>query len=188
MSGLAGSDVDHELDDAYRVTAPGKRAISASLSVPGRPALCGIPERVLFDQYAVQASIAKIRLMTREMLEVVTDLRRARQIDAIAVEVSSGKAGTGSKAGASSSLGVYGMMAGAVWMVLDQHHPVDVVPVNERQHIRRGMGTKEKRMLALKYACPRYQIEKDSGGDVADAASVASWMISRWRDVAEKNR
>lgn len=110
----------------------------------------------------------------------------------VVVEVPSGRPGTGSKAGASSSLIVYGFAAGwiaakveAVCRTLDiECDLVTEAEWTQRFAKRCGGAAKAKR---IEYAAARYptyravmEAGKDPGGDVADALCLGLDSLARY--------
>ena len=98
-------------------------------------------------------------------------------IDAVIVEVPSGRAGTGSRRGASSSLASYGLAAGVILRECKANEiGAEVFPVSEREWIA-SSGSKPKRIAHIRNYYPSYDASKDPGGDCADAIGLARWGL-----------
>lgn len=107
---------------------------------------------------------------------------------AIAIEVSDGRAGTGSRHGASGALSSYGMsvgwLSGIAWMI--KNHSVlrgwdPPLPVPAPVRIwTRGMTKKEHRKALFAAMYPsEYWAKIDKGGDARDAIGIArfAWDV-----------
>jgi hypothetical protein len=125
-----------------------------------------------------EGELAACRRMV-ETFEDVWGLYHALKPDRVVVEVSSGKAGTGSKRGAKSSLAVYGMAAGGVWSLCRALAPGRVVPVTERMWTRDAGSKRARAALAASVYAGRYQVADDKGFDVADAIGIGRWYLRR---------
>lgn len=99
--------------------------------------------------------------------------------DRMVVEVPSGKAGTGSRQGAKSSLTIYGMAAGAVWGWCLGRFPGRVIDVNERAWTA-GAGSKQERALGVAALYRhQYKIDSDPKLDLADAIGLGRWYLQQ---------
>ena len=116
----------------------------------------------------------------RTMMEEVAGLVREHKPEAAVIEITGGRGGGGSRAGAGPHLAVYGMAVGAIWAKLVQCLCLkDVHAVTEREWTR-GL-TKAKRQRQIGYAFPAYAqaAAADSGGDVADAIGLCLWYWTK---------
>jgi hypothetical protein len=129
------------------------------------------------------------------MIDGLEELIERRQPRAVIVEVPSGKAGTGSRRGASSSLAIYGFGAGRLFEAAREllhyqhakrHHTDGVFAINERtwtRGYREGNRTLSKaaRQQLIAAIYPTYAAStataRDTGGDVADAIGLGRWWI-----------
>lgn len=117
---------------------------------------------------------------TLHLIRMVDDLISEIQPTEIVIEVSSGRAGTGSKRGAKSSLAIYGMAVGAIWEACCRRRTI-VVPVTERLWTA-GQGDKATRQIEITLCCrDRYNPIKDPGADAADAIGLGLWWLGRRR-------
>ena len=143
-----------------------------------RTTKAGSPEHQaqdLADWYAGAELAAARRIL--ETLEDVAALVPEYQPDRVLVEIPSGKAGTGSKKGAKSSLAVYGLAAGAVWACL-RSAGAKVVAITERQWT--PGSSKAGRGLTHEALYPgRYMTSVDAGLDLSDAIGMARWYFAR---------
>lgn len=139
----------------------------------------------LFAWYG-EPQLASIRRVV-ETLGDVGNLIADYEPDRIVVEVPSGKAGTGSKKGAKSSLTTYGMAAGAVWAYCLASAPGRAVAINERMWTARSAGTsgasgasggKQGRAYYHETVYPGiYRSELDPGLDLSDAIGLGRWYL-----------
>ena len=117
---------------------------------------------------------------SRRMIETLGDvlpLFDEYKPDRVAVEVPSGKAGTGSKWGAKGSLTTYGMAAGAVWAYCLAIQPGKTVAINERMWTV-GQTSKQGRAYTHESLYPgRYRANIDPGGDLSDAIGIGRWYL-----------
>ncbi len=95
----------------------------------------------------------------------------------VVVEIPSGKAGTGSKRGARSSLTLYGFAAGAVFGMLIRHPSTPlVVCYTERDWIT---ASKDERQLTAAATVKGYDPRLDPGQDLSDAICLGIHHIRR---------
>jgi len=99
----------------------------------------------------------------------------------IVIEVPSGRCGTGSRRGASSSLAVYGLAAGYVAGLCEAAMPGGVRPVTEREWTPRTGGKDRRKIVVAALYKGRYQPKRDPGGDVADAVLLGRWWWMRFK-------
>ncbi len=123
--------------------------------------------------------------MVDEVLDALKLMVGQFEPDVVAMEVSSGRAGTGSRAGGSSSLIVYGQAVGRLFEAAEQAWG-GVLPVSERQWTA-GQGGKPMRTARLRMLYgSRYNWQVDRGGDAADAIGLCvGWWVgwAVWRAV-----
>lgn len=71
-----------------------------------------------------------------------------------------------------------GLVAGAIWAVVDQQRPGCVVPVTDRQwQVSRADKLAARQTVAAMY--PTYNAHQDADGNVADAINLARWWLSK---------
>lgn len=110
----------------------------------------------------------------------IRDLLEDRKPCCVVIEVPSGKAGTGSKNGARSSLATYGHAAGAVraWAGVTGAH---VLPVDERTWTSDAGTSKDGRSSSAATLYPgQYDSTKDTDTyDMADAIMLGRWALKQ---------
>jgi hypothetical protein len=95
--------------------------------------------------------------------------------DVVVVEITSGKIGTGAKAGARGALTTIGLAAGFLAGRSDTRR--QVIPVTERQWIGRR-NPKRCRMATMATIYPQQDWAKiDKGGDARDAIALGRWAF-----------
>lgn len=129
--------------------------------------------------------LERIRTMMAEVASLVAE----HKPDVAVIEITSGQAGRGSRAGAGPHLAVYGMAVGAIWAELVHRMPEDCVCTTTEREWTRGV-TKAKRRRQIGYAFPAYRdaAAADSGGDVADAIGLGVWWFGQKRRNAETSK
>lgn len=142
-----------------------------------------IVEAGYFTPVAKSPAMERIRSMAGDLLELLDG--HEEELAGIVVEVCSGRPGSGSRRGASSSLAIYGMAAGAMWMASVMWGPgksatrgdVPVHAVTEQEWTRRV--PKKDRQLGIAGLFPQYAaaISQDGGADVADAIGLMRWWF-----------
>lgn len=133
----------------------------------------------VIDAQLIRASRSKLPL--DRIASIIADLNGVcdeHSPSAIVVEVTSGRPGTGSTRGASSSLAIYGMAVGAIWWAM-RGRGIAVHPVDEDRWTARY--SKAQRQLAAVATVPGYSAQKDKGGDVSDAIALGRWWLDRQR-------
>lgn len=121
----------------------------------------------------------------------LVELLDEHQPEAVALEVTDGKCGTGSKHGASGSLSTWGMAVGwlsgvtSMWSTQAGDPPPILIPVTVRQWTRGG-GNKRQRVLAIGAAYPHERWpDIDPGGDARDAIGVARFALHLLGEASE---
>ena len=123
----------------------------------------------------------------RRTAQIVADLRElldAIQPTDIVIEVPSRFPGTGSKAGATGRLAIYGMAVGEIrrvcndWTNSDGTKP-EIHSVDERTWTKGRSKAKRQRQLSILY--PKHTaalVENDRGGDAFDAIGVGAYWLA----------
>lgn len=126
-------------------------------------------------QVACGASVVRYMGLMADLAELLYEYRPEH----VVIEVSTGRAGTGSKLKAGPSLITYGQAVGCA-LAMAYQSCSSVVPVTERAWTR-GLGKKDARMRFVYNLYPAlYQFEKDKGGDIADAVLLYRWAASTY--------
>lgn len=153
-----------ELLDAGRIV-PSESTAGLRPTLPALAAWLERPELLAYR---------RIVSMLGDLAELVHEHRPAW----VLVEMPSGRAGTGSRAGAKSSLSIYGAAAGVIFEALrHEADPDRVLPVSERIWTA-GQGDKGRRQQAIAGFYPQYDAGRDPGGDVSDAVGLARWWLA----------
>ena len=126
----------------------------------------------------------------RRTAQIVDDLRElldAIQPTDIVIEVPSRYPGTGSQAGATGRLAIYGMAVGEIrrvckdWVNSNGTKPT-IHSVDERMWTKGKSKAKRQRAIMLAYPQTRNMIGTDRGGDAFDAVGLGSWwMANKWK-------
>lgn len=119
-----------------------------------------------------------------QMLGDFHDLLVQTKPRTIVIEVTTGKAGTGSKRGAGPALAVYGMAVGAFWCHArtwcdPNDHRCVLEAVDERTWI--SVPDKDMRQLQIAAQFPAYRecMKKDRGADASDAIGIGLWWFGQ---------
>lgn len=119
------------------------------------------------------AAFRRIASMLADLDAIVAE----HQPDRIAVEIPSGKTGTGAKNKAKGALTTYGLAAGMVLQHCRALLPGGAVPITERQWTRdRGDKWDHRMLIAGLYA--HYDGCKDEGADLSDAIGLGRWCFN----------
>lgn len=128
-------------------------------------------------KHRLDAPILRILQMTADLAAVIELAKPSVTV----VEITSGKAGRGSRAGAGPHLAVYGMAVGAMYHAAHRCMCGMVCPALENVWTR-GVP-KRRRQIAIAAQFPEYgeMMGKDTGGDVADAIGLCLWWFNGGR-------
>jgi len=119
------------------------------------------------------------------MVEEITAIIRTAGEDSsegfarVAIEIPSGKVGTGSRRGATTSLIVYGFAAGAIWAAACAASDNHCYAVTERAWTRGVPKARRAYLIAAKFPHYRTAMAADVGLDAADAIGLALWSFER---------
>lgn len=134
-------------------------------------------------------ALCRIRRLVERVAELVSTHQPAR----VLLEIPSGHAGRGSRAGATGQLAIYGMAVGAIWCDLVHAAPCEVVGGCEvltctETAWTRGLP-KRRRAERLRLEHPGLDWDADRGLDMADAIGMGQWYLDgepyRGREVAQ---
>lgn len=120
-------------------------------------------------------------LRIRRLVERVADLVSTHQPAKVLLEIPSGHAGRGSRAGATGQLAIYGMAVGAIWIDLVHGAPAEVLGGCEVLTCTEAAWTrgrpKQRRAELLRLEHPALDWDADRGLDMADAIGMGAWYL-----------
>lgn len=122
------------------------------------------------------AAWRRIQSIGKDLVELLKETRP----EVCAIEIASGKIGTGANRGARGSLTTYGMAVGYLARCAEQN--VRTIPVNERDWTRHtGPKSSRTKIIALIYPAQKWN-SCDPGGDARDAIGLGRWVLRQWEE------
>jgi hypothetical protein len=127
---------------------------------------------IVARRWGVITPHAKFHAIERIGMMAMQIAGTAESVDAVLIEIPSGRVNHARNRGGGSGLSIYGFAAGAIWWAAS-HNCATVYATDESWT---GGFSKDKRKAVAQKAVPGYRPAEDRGGDIADAICLAIWF------------